>query len=93
MKVRQVVLEQKSTRILLFFLFFKREDVGVGLGGGDKKEISEKKMKNIVETELKVCVLSRMKIYVCERKASRQIPPPPSTPAPHRHFLPLLPYS
>ena len=54
-----MVLEQKSTRILLFS-FFKRER-----GGGAKKEISEKKMKNIVETELKVCVLKSDEDLYC----------------------------
>jgi hypothetical protein len=50
MKGRQVVLGEKSARILLFY----------SLKGEEKKEISKKKMKNIVETELKLCVLSRM---------------------------------
>jgi hypothetical protein len=50
MRGRQVVLEEKSAWILLFYSF-KREE---------EKEISKKKMKNIVETELKLCVLSRM---------------------------------
>jgi hypothetical protein len=46
-------------------------------------------MKNIVETELKVCVLSRMKIYIAERKASRQILPilPPFLPLTSALFL------
>lgn len=52
MRGRQVVLEEKSSRILLFYSF-KREEK-------KKKEISKKKMKNTVETELKLCVLSRM---------------------------------
>lgn len=88
MRGRQVVLEQKSTRILLFFYSLKGKRVR---GGGKKKEISEKKMKNIVETELKVCVLSRMKIYIAERKAPRQIlhPSKPPHPPPKLPFLPL----
>jgi len=73
------------------FTFFHslKGNRGGGGCGGRKKEISEKKMKNIVETELKVCLLSRMKIYIAERKASRQIlhPPPPPTPL---FFLLLL---
>jgi len=56
MRGRQVVLEQKSARILLFYSFKS--------GGGWGKEISKKKMKNIVETELKLCVLSWMMIYI-----------------------------
>lgn len=46
-----MVLEEKSARILLFYSLKGEEK---------KKEISEKKMKNIVETELNLCVLSRM---------------------------------
>jgi hypothetical protein len=53
MRGRQVVLEEKSSRILLFYSFKRGKK-------RKKKEISKKKMKNTVETELKLCVLSRM---------------------------------
>jgi hypothetical protein len=59
MRGRQVVWSRKE----LGFYFF------IPLKWNKKKEISKKKMKNIVETELKLCVLSRMKIYFSERKA------------------------
>ena len=82
MRGRQVVLEQKSSRILLFYSLKGKTE--------KKKEISEKKMKNIVETELKVCVLSRMKIYIAARKASRQILPPSTTTLSSTYFY-LIP--